>query len=143
MKKFLTILSVTFLLSILLNGYTSNQEILYQEKDGVRITYTKQQHTLPDDQVMEYLVMRLENRNTHPVTVTWKLDLWYNDVCRTCNQSPPTGYEFERTLQPGEIITGDVRKDDLMLRIWYRNVSSGTDIRLTKFEFTGLAISRN
>jgi hypothetical protein len=143
MKKFLTALSVTFLLSVILHGYTSSQDILYKEQDGVRITYTKQQHTLPDHQVMEYLVMKIENRNAHPVTISWKLDLWYNGNCRTCNHPSPSGYEFEQTLRPGEVITGDVRTDDLMLRIWFRNSKPGTEIELTKFEFTGLAISRN
>ncbi len=143
MKHQLTAITTVFLLSLFLYAYSTEQEVLYKEQDGVRITYTKQQRAHTQEQVMEYLVLKIENRNTHGVTITWKLDLWYNDLCRTCDQPSPTGYEFTKTLQPGEVLEGNVQEDDLMLRIWYRSVKPTSDVVLTRFEFTNLEVQQN
>jgi hypothetical protein len=142
MKHHLIKLSAAIFLSLMLTAFTDNSEILYEEVDGVRITYTKQQQTYGSDQVMEYVVLKIENRNTYAITAKWKLDLWYNENCRTCNQPSPSGYEFSIDMKPGEVIQGDVSKDDLMLRIWRRNIRPETDQILTRFVLTNLKITR-
>lgn len=138
MKLIATILVSTFLLSL-----SSDQEIVYKEQDGVRITYTKQQLRINEEQIVEYLILKIENRNTYSVKANWKLDLWYNGNCRTCDKPAPTGYEFAIDLKPGEVIQGDLKKDDLMLKIWHRSVKPEREGGLTRFEFTGLQISKN
>ncbi len=143
MKKFVIRFMAASILAIALNSFTSDKEVLYKEQDGVRITYTKKQHTVSADQIMEYLILKIENKNKFGVTASWKLDLWYNGVCRTCDQQAPSGYEFTVDLKPGQKIEGNINKDDLMLKIWHKNIKPKTEGGLTRFEFTNLQISRN
>jgi len=143
MKTRLIQLTASILLSFFLLSLTSDQEVIYKEQDGVRISYTKQQLQINEDQIVEYLILKIENRNAYGVKANWKLDIWYNGLCRTCDKPAPTGYEFSLDLKPGEVVQGDLRKDDLMLKIWYRNVKPEREGGLTKFEFTNLQISKN
>lgn len=143
MKKQIATLSASILLFLALTSFTSDQEIVYKDQDGVLITYTKQQKSINQDEIAEYVILKIENKNAHGVTLTWKLDIWYNGHCRTCDKPAPTGYEFTLNLKPGEVVKGDVNKDDLMLRIWSKTVKPAREGELTRFEFTNLAISKN
>lgn len=143
MKKHIATLSAGFMLIIALTAFTSDKEIVYKEHEGVRISYTKQQRAINDQEVVEYLILKIENRNSYGVKMDWKLDLWYNGTCRTCDKPAPTGYEFSLNLKPGEVIQGDISKDDLMLKIWHKTIKPAREGSLTKFEFTNLAISKN
>ena len=141
MKQEIIHISVSIMLLIAMGSFSSAKEELYKEQDGIRITYTRQQHAAEDGHVMEFLIVKIENRNAYAVKCSWKLDLWYNQQCRTCNQSSPSGYEFDLELKPGQTIEGDVEKADLMLRIFSKSIAPVTDVSLTKSDFTGLTVS--
>lgn len=143
MKKQLAVISAGVMLFIAMTSFTSDQEFVYQDQEGVRITYTKQQKSINQDEVMEYVILKIENKNAYGVKLSWKLDIWYNGNCRTCDKPAPTGYEFTLNLKPGEIISGDINKDDLMLKIWSKTIKPARDGELTRFEFTNLQISKN
>jgi hypothetical protein len=143
MRKHIATLSAGMLLMIALTSFTADQEIVYKELEGVRITYTKQQKAINDTEVMEYLIFKIENTNSHGVKLNWKLDIWYNGACRTCDKPSPSGYEFSLDLKAKEKVEGDINKDDLMLKIYSRTIKPEREGGLTKFEFTNLSVSKN
>ncbi|MFO7721867.1 MAG: hypothetical protein R6V49_01465 [Bacteroidales bacterium] len=143
MRKHIATISAGMMLIIALTAFTSDQEIVYKEQDGVRITYTKQQKAINDTEVMEYLILKIENTNNHGVKVNWKLDIWYNGACRTCDKPSPSGYEFSLDMKAKETVEGDINKDDLMLKIYSRTIKPEREGGLTKFEFTNLTVSKN
>lgn len=143
MKSKLSGFAVTLLLAITMASFTSDKETLYKEVEGIKITYTKQQKQLNATETAEYLIVKISNNNSYAVRLSWKLDLWYNGNCRTCDKPSPSGYEFELNLKPGETITGDINKDDLMLKIWSKSIKPAREGGLTRFEFTNLMVSKN
>jgi Fe-S oxidoreductase len=143
MRKYIANLSAGMMMLIALTSFTSDQEIVYQEMEGVRITYTKQQKAINDNEVMEYLILKIENTNNYGVKMNWKLDIWYNGACRTCDKPSPSGYEFSLNLKAKEKVEGDINKEDLMLKIYFRTVKPEREGGLTRFEFTNLNISKN
>lgn len=143
MKKEVITLLLSLILLIVLSSHSSESPQTYLDKDGIKITYTKQQSKINANKVFEYIILRIENTNSYGVNMSWKLDLWYNEVCRTCNQPSPTGYEFELDLKGGEHIEGSVKEEDLMLKIYSRTIKPEGELSLTNFEFTDLKVSKN
>lgn len=143
MKRKIIRIFVFIMLVIAMGSFSTTKEEFYKEQDGVHITYTRQQQTTDDGHVMEYLILKIANKNAYAVKCNWKLDLWYNDQCRTCQQTAPTGYEFELELQAGQTVKGNVKSEDLMLKIYSKSIKPATDVSLTKFDFTKLAVQRN
>lgn len=131
------------LLLMTLASFSADNDILYKEQDGIRITYTKQQKQVNDSEIMEYLILKIHNTNAYGVKLSWKLDIWYNGQCRTCDKPSPSGYEFQLDLKPGETVVGDINKDDLMLKIWSKTIKPQREGELTKFDFTNFVVSKN
>jgi hypothetical protein len=143
MKNNVNNLIAILLLLISLTSFTADKEVVFKEIEGVKITYTKQERKINATEVVEYIILKIANTNSYGVKMNWKLDLWYNGACRTCDKPSPSGYEFELNLKPGETVEGDVSKDDLMLVIWSKSVKPVREGSLTKFDFTNLIISKN
>ncbi len=143
MKSRISGFAVTLLLAITMASFTSDKETLYKETEGIKITYTKQQKQINATEVAEYVILKIANTNTYGVKLNWKLDVWYNGNCRTCDKPAPSGYEFELDLKPGEVVTGDINKDDLMLKIWAKSIKPSREGGLTRFEFSNFVISKN
>ncbi len=143
MKKNIATIATGLFLLIALSSFSTDKEIVYKDQDGIRITYTKQQKSVNNTDVLEYLILKIENTNSYGVKLSWKLDIWYNGQCRTCDKPAPTGYEFELDLKPGEVVQGDINKEDLMLKIFSKTIKPEREGGLTQFEFTNLQISKN
>ncbi len=89
----------------------------------------------------EVIVLRLENRSTGTLLVEWDEELYYNDVCRTCGQSP----EYHRTLAiaPGQTIEGelDAMKTGKGLRIFVKALNRKNSSVLTDYKMANLEVS--
>lgn len=86
---------------------TESRWELLTEQQGVKIFTQKVQKPAPNgDFRIEYLLFRYQNTNKTAVTLTYKLELWYGESCRSCNVEYPSEYHLSISLKPGETLSG-------------------------------------
>jgi len=110
---------------------------LYKSVDGVAI-YTKIESNTFNNVVTNYQVFKYENTNKYEVKVSWKLNLWYNGVCRACDFPSPNEYEMKLLMKAGEIQEGKADSESKIFAVFQ---SSEGIAPLDKFEFENLTIS--
>lgn len=110
---------------------------LYKSIDGVSI-YTKVESHLLNNIKTNYRIFKYINNNRYSVTVTWKLNLWYNGVCRACDLKSPNEYEMNLILKSGETQTGNAGNKSKIFSVFH---SAEGMAPLDKFEFEKLSIT--
>ncbi|MDT8309131.1 MAG: hypothetical protein RQ866_06340 [Bacteroidales bacterium] len=111
--------------------------------DGIEFSSKKVHCTFENsEEVHEYVLHTVTNNNSYPVSVEWKKDIWYNDVCRTCNLDAPSGYEFLLTLQAGEKISGSCNDEGYMLKTFSQRINPKSDNKLTRYEFNDIKVNK-
>jgi len=137
MTKRFFFLSIVFLSLFLFTSMKSAQEwTLYKSVDGVAI-YTKIESNTFNNVVTNYQVFKYENTNKYEVKVSWKLNLWYNGVCRACDLPSPNEYEMKLELNAGEVKIGNAKSESKIFAVFQ---SSEGMAPLDKFEFENLII---
>jgi hypothetical protein len=71
----------------------------------------------------EYYLFKYENTTKKEVSLTWKLDVYYNGNCRTCGLNSPNEYELELILKPGETKIGDLNSQDKIYKLFKKDLS--------------------
>ncbi|OIP01189.1 MAG: hypothetical protein AUJ98_05270 [Bacteroidetes bacterium CG2_30_33_31] len=131
----LIIMTTFFLFS---NTTKENEWKLFKSIDGINI-YTQVQEYQANNVTKNYLIFKYENTNNTAKVVNWRLDLWYNGVCRACNLPSPNEYELTLTLDKGEVITGKVDSESKIFSVFYSSTSEAL-APLDKFELTNLTV---
>jgi len=114
--------------------------IKYSEEDMENImimTATKIESNTFNNVVTNYQVFKYENTNKYEVKVSWKLNLWYNGVCRACDLPSPNEYEMKLELNAGEVKIGNAKSESKIFAVFQ---SSEGMAPLDKFEFENLII---
>ena len=124
------------------NSNNNTQWQLYAEKDGIAIYFkTKELHIESDGIHQEYYLLKFVNTSDKDLKINWKLDIWYNDVCRTCKLASPNEYELYLTLKKGESIEGNLSTPGKELKIFSSNLNTKNS-SLTKFELNNIVVTK-
>lgn len=87
-----------------------------------------------------YIFLRVSNKSSQKVEVSFTKELWYGETCNGCS-----GEETKSTvvLQPNQTIEGTCESafKDLKIFQGMANGSKGTKQRLTKFEIKNVNVS--
>ena len=116
---------------------TKDDWTLFKSIDGVKI-FTKIESNTYNKVKTNYRIFKYENTNNHKVVVSWKLNLWYNGVCRACDLPSPNEYEMKLTLQAKEVKAGTAKSESKIFAVYQ---SSEGMSPLDKFEFENLKIT--
>ena len=110
---------------------------LFKSVDGVEI-YTKIESNTFNKVKTNYQIFKYKNTNKYEVVVSWKLNLWYNGVCRACDLPSPNEYEMTLTLKANDVKTGTATSESKIFAFYQ---SSEGMSPLDKFEFDNLKIT--
>lgn len=110
------------------------------EQDGVVVYSTTTVFTDYSGVRQEVVLLRMENTNEFPVSVTFYLEAWYGDFCRSCGIQRPNDYNKKISLNAGQVMTGSVSGDDATLRIHSGYPDKPGHSRLTKFNLADFKV---
>ena len=129
--------TILFSVIVLSSMKTADDWTLYKTKDGVSI-YTKIESRTYNGKVTNYQIFKYKNSNKYSVSLSWKLNVWYNGVCRACDLPSPNEYEMKLELNAGEVKTGNAKSESKIFSVFQ---SSEGISPLDKFEFENLKIT--
>ena len=113
---------------------------LTKQQDGVRM-YTKTVDCdLPNEGLYaRYTLIKVENTNDKPVSVSWANHKYYNGECLTCSGEENRTRSFE--LEPGEVLEGECSiATEGHLKAFVRWTRLKNNRMLTRLEIDGLEV---
>lgn len=109
---------------------------LIKSDNGVNIYSKAQTCIVPADAMnSDYHLIKIENKNSFEVSVTYKIDKWYNGKCYTCHSSeyPPRII----SLPANSNVEGECgRNKTESLKVYVKHNNANTGVSFTKFEIT-------
>jgi hypothetical protein len=124
---------------------------LFAEKDGLAIYHKTFDVNIKRNRSGYYskltrvslLVFKLENNSTETMNVSWDFDLWFNNVCQSCDHmGKGSFYHRNVTLKPGETRYLDPRKEGTDGNNNNAIYMDDHGVKLTKFDIRNLQISK-
>ncbi len=135
------LLFTAFLLTLIgstdLVAQTSDSWTLYRELDAVKIEYTTQQ--CGNDVITEFNFIKLTNKTAQPVSITFKIEYYYNGSCTTCSIEE---YRFTFSLPSNGSIEADcsLSPNTGRLAIIKRYVNRNYGHPLDRFELSDIVV---
>jgi len=142
-NKIILFIIVSISFSIL--SFTPNDTVnwkKYKTVDGVSILHkiakcTKQHNSTQSD----YFVFKYFNSNDFDVRISYKIEYWIGEQCRSCNLSSPNEYEISIDIKAGQTLEYTCNDDNNGFRL-YKSVTGGDIENLIKFNFTNIQIQK-
>jgi len=141
--KYSRIYSLIAIIIISLSSFTNNNEwTKYQEIDGVTI-YTKvvKCNTEYNPAKNDYYVFKYVNSNNFNIRISWKLDLWQNDVCRSCDLESPNEYELSLDIKAKSTVEYVCSDNSKAFKIFKSSKKDNLYPRV-KYKFSGLTVEK-
>lgn len=140
MKKVTTLIAIIIIASFSFSFITSNEWQEYKSIDGVQIlSKTANCETEYNTANNEYYVFKYVNTNDYSVRISWKLNLWNNGVCRSCNLPSPNEYELSLDLKAGQTLEYNCSDKSFAFKI-FKSSTKGNINPKVKFEFANLKV---
>jgi hypothetical protein len=147
MLKFKTISTVGLLLItiIFLSSFSQNNKSewsKYKEIDNV-IIYSKiiNCNTKHNTANNEYIVFKYVNNNNYNIRISWKLDVWYNEICRSCDLDSPNEYEISLDIAAGQELEY-VCSDDNKAFMIFKSSNKSNMYPNVRYEFNNLSVTK-
>ena len=142
MKRIISFSSI-ILSSILLFSFSSvNQWKTYKSINGVNIYYkTANCNTEYNKVESEYYVFKYKNTNNYSVRLSWKLNVWVNDLCRSCNLPSPNEYELSLDIKAGQTLEYNCNDNSKAFKLFKTSKAVKTKDNI-RFEFTQIMVSK-
>jgi|GEM_PF-1636046 hypothetical protein len=139
--KTITSIFFSFILFALITSFAITKEwIPLMQKDGVTISTKEIECQSPNDNKKHiYEVFKFENSNAYDLIVTYKLNLWIGENCRSCDIPSPNEYEVTIKLKAGETRTYDCNEESNTLKI-LKYTPGAKDQKQIRFEIVQLKI---
>lgn len=131
--------SILFIFAFSFLGFAGNDPIdwkTYIEQSGVKVYYKIQ--ACPDNPKTTYYIFKYQNTNNITVHLSWKLNVWVQGSCRTCNLPSPNEYEFKLDLSPNQIQEGNCHSDSKIFKLVY--IFDTNNPNPQTFSFDGFAV---
>lgn len=114
---------------------------LLEQQNGVKISYKYSDCTFHKFNWRQgWYLLRIENTKSDPVTISWDEEMWFNNVCKTCNVD-----EYHKTITIGANETKSGQCDlehNRELTIFVRFNDKPNTETLTGFSLANLAVTR-
>ena len=140
-KLFIFLLGIVLLGSatILNSSFTNTTNwTLYTQSQGVQIYYKVADcDDASNGLYQKFLILKLVNTTGFDLDISWKKDLWYDDVCTTCNDQSKE-HKTKIILKANSTIEGNCNNKKLSIFSEFKNHSNVS--KLTKFELNKLVI---
>jgi hypothetical protein len=109
----------------------------YRDLEAVRIDYTTQQCT--KDITTEFYFIQLTNKTSNPITVSFRIEYYYNGACSTCSNDE---YRFTFRIPANGSIMPDcaLDSDAAHLAIIKRYVDRNYGAPLDRFELSNITV---
>ncbi len=125
------------------NMAPSNQWSTYTETNQLKVEYKVVDCTYNSDGLAQRnVLLRYTNKTSSSIEVSWSLDLYYDDVCSTCNVTNGE-YNFSISLSPNQVYEGDCELThhyDRKLFVRHTNLTNHSE--LTNFELANLQVTQ-
>ena len=138
MKKVFIILLVVSPILFAFSTIETDTWKKYKSIDGVDI-FSKVEDLSINGKVQQMLIFKYVNTNNYDVDLSWRLDLYYNGVCRSCSLPSPNEYELNLKLKKGETQAGTSKSQDKKWAVFYGSKSENI-APLDRFEFSKLNV---
>ena len=118
---------------------TNNNWITYVDHQEFKIEYKRtdcDQNFSGFDQ--QYFFVKISNKTQSEININWDMELFYNDVCRTCGVDE---YQWHYKLNPLESVEGECTigaENELRLFSKFIDVNYTNTSELTGFKFSNL-----
>lgn len=141
MKKLTTIIAMLIISSFSFSFVSNSSEWQeYKTIDGVQIfSKISKCATEYNTSKNEYYVFKYVNNNDYNVRISWKLNVWNNDVCRSCNLPSPNEYEQSLDIIAGQTLEYNCSDNSKAFKI-FKSSDKGNIHPKVKFEFANLTI---
>jgi len=140
---------LTFIIcSTILSAQNTNELTSYFENDKIKIEYKYQDCVHIGGFDSEYVLFEITNKTDNEINISWKEQVWYNEICSNCEHESPesrkkiivlsnTIYSTDcNNLKNISIFSKFTEKLENMPGV-------NTIIPLTKFELNNLTITTN
>lgn len=87
----------------------------------------------------QYLFIEITNDSSTDVVVSFDKEIWYNNVCQSC-ESSSNEYKVEVTVPANSKIAGDCNSTDKNLRIFSKMLNLDKVRKLSKYELKNINI---
>ncbi|RLD43991.1 MAG: hypothetical protein DRI86_08620 [Bacteroidetes bacterium] len=141
-KKRITLSLITLILITLSSFSNNNDWKKYKEIDGV-IIYSKitKCNTEYNTAINEYIVFKYVNTNSYNIRISWKLNLWHNDICRSCDLQSPNEYEISLDIKAGQTLEYICSDNNKAFKL-FKSSKKGNMFPRVKYEFENLKVDK-
>lgn len=119
---------------------SENEKILIFNNEGVTINLTK---TDCFDRAKgiekQLLIMDVINENDYPILLTLKKELWYNNVCTSCNS---TENIVTQKIEAKSSVSGGCNTEQKTLNVFVKMLNLKNVRQLTNYEFKDIKIEK-
>jgi hypothetical protein len=90
----------------------------------------------------ETVLFRFENTNAYDVEISFYLEAWYGERCRSCGATQPNDYNRKFKLKAGQIISGSAQSGDPALTLHSGYPDKPGHSMLTRFNLASFTVTR-
>jgi protoporphyrinogen oxidase len=137
MNQLYTLLMVLFVTNLFGQSITKKE---YFSQDNVIINIT------PEDCIdntkgtqQQFYFLEIINNNTSSVNVSFKKEIWYNNICQSCD-SKSDEYKVNITVPSNNSLVGDCNSDNKSLRIFSKMLNLEKVRKLSKYELKNITV---
>lgn len=134
-------IAIAFLLFTLITSGVSAQNNWQpvSEKQNVTIQSKKADcNDVANGIYKELILLKIENKNSFPVNISFRKELWYNGNCINCNTNS-NEHIISVSLKPNEILEGNC-KSSKQLQIFSKMLNLKKS-ELTRFELKDITVN--
>lgn len=114
---------------------------LYGTVDGVKILYKYADCISNSGTDQERVILKFENTNSYPISVTWKTDVYYNGKCHNCGSDDPEFVSSQKVLKESSV-EGNCEDRSSRLSFYSDFLDYQAKQKLTKFELNDIKVEK-
>lgn len=117
----------------------SNKQVYYSD-NGIEIYIKPIDCVNPaKGRAIQYLMVEIVNTTNNPVQVSFNKEIWYNNICQTCN-SNSTEYNTAVVVNPNSSVQGNCDDTTKDLKIFSKMLNHSKVRKLTKYELKNITV---
>lgn len=132
-------LIILFVFPTFIMAQSSNSWTYYKDLDAVKIDYTTQQCGEEPGVITEFNFIKLTNKTSNPISVSFKLECYYNGSCSTCGNEEYV-FNFEIPANGSVVPDCSLTSPNSGLAVIKRYVNRNFGYPLDRFELTNIVV---
>ncbi|MCK5846112.1 MAG: hypothetical protein KAG84_01640 [Bacteroidales bacterium] len=142
-NKVIFIIIIAFALSLF--SFKSNNSLGWKEYKNINgvsifqnIADCTNQH---NPTANSYFVFKYTNSNSYDVRISYKIEYWVGETCRTADLLSPNEYEISIDIAAGQTLEYSCSDNNKGFKL-YKSSDSRNDDGLNRFEFTNIKVEK-